>query len=1098
MKRKITTGALSALLACACALPALAVGPQQTAGKGSPRTDATSANMTIDANQQDMFVTNFGVFAYDANNARGKADGLYFPNSYPLSDKTVIYDAGLWFGGVRGGETLVTVAEYSQEFSPGRLDSNPARSESRVYKIYKNHLDKVAAGYLVRNPDNHEDMVPLSADDYNNWPVNDPAHPDSAWSQGAPLGLDGTPWINELGADQMTFTVFNDGIAGDHSNDAGSTDPIGLEVRQTTFAFNRSDALGNVVFMKYQIIYDPASVGMPADTLHSAYLSLWADPDLGGAGDDLVGCNPDIGLGYCYNATNQDKAYGNAPPAVGFDFFKGPRNTYGVEWPPSSGDVPEFLPMTSFNKYINGTDPHSYAQSYNYMRGLNSDGTPLANGTTFQVPGDPVTGTGELDTDPADRRYMMSAGPFFMAPGDTVEVVAAVLVAQGTNRLGSITLLRFVDTFAQSAFEADFVVPQPPADPAISVSEMDRKVTLTWDGAAQDTPGSYPFQGYNVYQGRTAAGPFQRIAVYDLVDGVATIFEDVIDPETGEVYSQPVQFGEDAGVLRHIEITADAFTWAGNPNLVNNHPYYFGVSAYSYDPSETPNNLESALSLPGGTVVVATPNGGAPGSNWATVAVPDTAAHTAGGSDGLVLLDSIDEAALLGHNYTVSYYDTTWTTPRFAFYDEDGDGNIFVDSMETDIAEIWWRVTDVNTAQVKARGSYQNTGNARQYYFDTTGDGIVDIYGLVNPGGVPDAMFTDVYPAFDAYPMSYPLGVPEVDGVLVTPMGPPLVGAATSWVADDGAALRWLDGINWGGTLMNGGLDLGLLFRGSNIPAAEQKKVELVLTPNTAEWSDCAYFDRTGFAYLGIGTFPGYAQDVEDPAAPRRLNITIMERDSEIPSDLIWNPRLAGGAGREYVFVNDSDYNGGVDYSFENNGYNTDVLWGWWPTLRDGRIDTDGACTDPTSAACFDQMLAARPGRFIWTPNYVNAPGDVFSYSTTGVSHTTGGGVLSQVRAVPNPYYGHSAYETKSDVKVVKFTNLPDVATIKLFNIAGDHVRTLSKTANTSHETTWDLKNEYGVYVASGVYVYYVEAQGFGDTFGKLAVMLEEERLKEY
>jgi hypothetical protein len=75
-----------------------------------------------------------------------------------------------------------------------------------------------------------------------------------------------------------------------------------------------------------------------------------------------------------------------------------------------------------------------------------------------------------------------------------------------------------------------------------------------------------------------------RIATYDEVDGVATIFQEAFDPETGEIYSQPLQFGTDAGVKRYIEITADAFTWNGNTGLVNNHPYYFAVSAYSYDP----------------------------------------------------------------------------------------------------------------------------------------------------------------------------------------------------------------------------------------------------------------------------------------------------------------------------------------------------------------------------------------------------------------------------------------------------------------------------------------------------------------------------------
>jgi hypothetical protein len=1015
MMRKITTGALSVLLVCTTAALALEVERSQQAGKGSAETDVASTTITIDANQLDMFVTNVGVFGYDKSNIRGKSDGLYFPNSYPLSDKTVIYDAGMWVGGIRGGDTLVTVAEYSQEFVPGTLGSDPDDPAFRVYKIYKDHLGKVAAGFEVRDPDNHEETIPLTADDYTNWPV----------SQGAPVGTDGNPWIDELGADQMTFTVYNDGDATAHSNDAGSTAPIGIEVRHTSFAFDRSDALGNVIFMKYELYYDPAAVGQPAETLENTYLSLWSDPDLGGAGDDYVGCDPALGLGYCYNATATDKAYGEAPPATGFDFFQGP--------PAGDGT---FMGMTSFNKYINGTDPHSYTDTYNYMQGLNIDGTPLENGTTFQVPGDPVTGIGELDVDPADRRFMMSTGPFTLEPGDTIEIYAAVMAAQGSNRLNSVSLLRYIDSFAQSAFDANFVVPQPPATPAVTLTNLDRKVTLTWDGAAQDDSGSYPFEGYNVYQGETASGPWTRIATFDEVNGILTVFMEDFDAATGEIYLQPKQFGTDSGVQRYIEITNDAFTWAGNTHLVNNHPYYFGVSAYSVMQGETPNNLETSKA-----VVVANPNGGEAGTDWSTVAAPDTALHAAGGSDGMVLINTIDESSLMNANYDVSFYDTTMVDP------EDPDWTW---------SETWWRINQ--------------GGNARAY------------------GRAQSTVLDDMY-HYPDYEM-HPLGMPEVDGMLVQVLGPPLLGAAFEWAGVDDND-RWLSGVDWGGELLFGGLSLGVHFFGSTLAPAEYHQIELRITDDSAEWSDAAVYRRDlGYALNGIGTFPGSAWDVEDPDNPRRLNICFVEMDDPadpaFTADDMWNPNDTSLGGREYLFIMNSDYNGAVDYDDDAMwGPAADVQWAWWPKLR-GNIAT------------FDEGIASNPGSFIFTPNYVNTVNDSFTFSTTAATHTAGESALADVRVVPNPYYGFSAYETMSDVKVVKFTHLPATATIKIFNIAGDHVKTLEKTDNGLNELAWNLKNEYGVFVASGVYVYYVESPGYGDSFGKLAVMLEEERLKEY
>ena len=51
------------------------------------------------------------------------------------------------------------------------------------------------------------------------------------------------------------------------------------------------------------------------------YIGLWDDPDLGDAGDDFVGCDTDLSLGYCYN-DGSDNDYGDAAPALGYDFFQ--------------------------------------------------------------------------------------------------------------------------------------------------------------------------------------------------------------------------------------------------------------------------------------------------------------------------------------------------------------------------------------------------------------------------------------------------------------------------------------------------------------------------------------------------------------------------------------------------------------------------------------------------------------------------------------------------------------------------------------------------------------------------------------------------------
>ncbi len=156
------------------------------------------------------------------------------------------------------------------------------------------------------------------------------------------------------------------------------------------------------------------------------FISLWFDPDLGNAGDDFVGCDTLNDIFFCYN-DGQDNDYGSAPPAFGVKLVSGP-------------------PFYSFIKYLNGADPQSFRWTYQYMNGLDaaSGGTPLANGTRFMHPGDPVTSTGDLDFNSSDRRMIGTFGPIDFAPNDTQQIIVKLAVGQGDNQLTSITHLREV------------------------------------------------------------------------------------------------------------------------------------------------------------------------------------------------------------------------------------------------------------------------------------------------------------------------------------------------------------------------------------------------------------------------------------------------------------------------------------------------------------------------------------------------------------------------------------------------------------------------------------------------------------------------------
>ncbi len=198
---------------------------------------------------------------------------------------------------------------------------------------------------------------------------------------------------------------------------------------------------GSSVYLKYKLI------NKGGKTLNNFIASLWFDPDLGDANDDFVGCDTLDNLFFCYNANAMDAYYGPTPPAVGTRILEGPVV-------PSPGDVahidgvplPDYrnLGMYSFAKLSNPFDPDNATETYRLMNGLEKDGSAKANGTLYSYPGDPVTGTGDLDVNPDDRRMMANVGPFTFRPGDTQQVVIRLSAATGSGHLNSISELRAV------------------------------------------------------------------------------------------------------------------------------------------------------------------------------------------------------------------------------------------------------------------------------------------------------------------------------------------------------------------------------------------------------------------------------------------------------------------------------------------------------------------------------------------------------------------------------------------------------------------------------------------------------------------------------
>ncbi|MCP4412349.1 MAG: hypothetical protein GY808_07260, partial [Gammaproteobacteria bacterium] len=268
------------------------------------------------------------------------------------------------------------------------------------------------------------------------------------------------------GADQVVWFKADDQDAEKTKNLYGS-DPIGVEMEVTVWAYNQSSiALGHTIFKKYKL------KNISTDVFDEMYLSQWSDTDLGDGSGDLVGCDSISSTAFVYNSSPNDEdfdEFGIVPPAVGYTLLQGPIV-------PSPGDTAFFdsqelidyknLPMTSFVRFSYDfpgySDPRiddydGSLQWYNLLRGYLSktdteNPIPFTHRNTgqetnFPLNGDPVSGSGDVDGigangPPYDKRMALNSGPFVLNPGETQEMVVALVGGHGDNYLNSITVMK--------------------------------------------------------------------------------------------------------------------------------------------------------------------------------------------------------------------------------------------------------------------------------------------------------------------------------------------------------------------------------------------------------------------------------------------------------------------------------------------------------------------------------------------------------------------------------------------------------------------------------------------------------------------------------
>ena len=105
---------------------------------------------------------------------------------------------------------------------------------------------------------------------------------------------------------------------------------------------------------------------------------------------------------------------------------------------------------------------------------------------------------------------------------------------------------------------------------------------------------------------------------------------------------------------------------------------------------------------------------------------------------------------------------------------------------------------------------------------------------------------------------------------------------------------------------------------------------------------------------------------------------------------------------------------------------------------------------------------------------------------------------LSKIKVVPNPYVVQADWERPLPFpdqvgrgeRKIDFIHLPNQATIRIFTVRGDLVKTIEHTAGLADGiASWDLRASDGLDVAYGIYFYHVSTPDGKESTGKFALI---------
>jgi hypothetical protein len=690
-----------------------------------------------------------------------------------------------------------------------------------------------------------------------------------------------------------------------------------------------------------------------------------------------------------------------------------------------------------------------------------------------------------------DGDFIYGSGYFPLLAGTTERFSLALVYGGGKG--GSLQddiedLLKNKRT-VQKIYDANYQFPTPPDKPTLVAVPGDKQVTLYWDRAAEATVDPVlrykDFEGYKIYKSTdpnfsdifmitdatgTVRG-YKPLVQYDLADGIAGFFK-----ATGDLFQAAAGYtfklGDDTG-LKHSYVDVE---------VENGRRYYYAVVAYDRGdeiagifPGE---NTKSVQVKSTGevdhdiNVAVVTPN-----SRTAGYTAPKNSAdatHASGPATGAMKYAVIDESALSGHKYRVTFLDTQVDSV-------DNNKNLKMDandSTEWDRITTFYSIQDLEThTETFVSQDTVNVSLVRKNLkagsvtVKTPQGTVIDPANYIlnlargsirgtTQGKLPAATYTISYLYYPVY------------------MSPNLQGSP--YVADSNEAD---------------------IFDGLTVDFANVWSVREVNDATTGWKGTSAYTVNIGPTNLPLLDPPLYgyrkpadyeiqcSNTVVDTSiagpfpydTPMLARFRIFNRTDSTYVKFLFQKGFSPGPPEQIGLLDDI-------ILMEKNPQG--VLYPTWEIFFPAAKPGDKA----------DTVYALGSGAsYVFKTTKPFRSGDVFEFLTEvpKVDNAVAETSLDRVKVVPNPYVTAAEFElplppgitSGRGERKIQFTHLPAGSTVKIFTSRGDHVITLTHDGNIQDGTvSWNLKTKENLDIAFGVYFYVVESP-VGNKTGKIAII---------